>query len=444
MDATAAGFRGRDEGGDELVRDARARVERPRPEGRDLWPFAVSGGAVIVGAAVAAAVLGTGLPGSSWRALFFVALYAIASRVEFEVGNGISVPTEIVLVPMLFALPLGLVPTVCAAGFVVGSFADRPRALRNPLRALPSIAAAAHTFGPVIVLSAANGLPLRWSAWPIYLGALAAQFGFDLAAAAIGTATEEVRRRDLVRFVTYAYAVDFALAPLALALAFATRDHVYAAAIALPLIVLLRTFAGERSRRIDNALELRDAYRGTAFLLGDVIEADDAYTGRHTRHVVELVLTVGSALGLSAEDQRDAEFVAVLHDIGKIRVPKEILNKPGPLDAAERAIVETHTIEGERMLARIGGLLAGVGRIVRSCHERWDGGGYPDKLVGEQIPLLSRVVAVCDAFSAMTTDRPYRAAMPERDALGELRRCAGTQFDPRVVDAFLTVVSDAG
>ena len=88
--------------------------------------------------------------------------------------------------------------------------------------------------------------------------------------------------------------------------------------------------------------------------------------------------------------------------------------------------------------------MAGVGRIVRSCHERWDGDGYPDKLAGEQIPLLSRVVAVCDAFSAMTTDRPYRLAMPERDALAELRRCAGTQFDPRVVDAFLTVVSDAG
>ncbi|HEY3961883.1 MAG TPA: HD-GYP domain-containing protein [Gaiellaceae bacterium] len=444
VEISAAGLRGHNDGGDEHVRVARARVEQTRPEGRDLLPFAVSGGAVIVGAAVAAAVLGTGLPGSAWRALFFLALYAVATRVEFEVGSGISVPTEIVLVPMLFALPLGLVPTVCAAGFVVGSFADRPRALRNPLRAMPSIAAAAHSFGPVIVLSAANGLPLRWSAWPIYIGALAAQFGFDIVAAAIGTATTGVRPRDLARFVTYAYTVDASLAPLGLALAFATRRHAYLVVIALPLIVLLRMFAGERSRRIDNALELTDAYRGTAFLLGDVIEADDAYTGRHTRHVVELVLTVGSELGLSAEERRDAEFVAVLHDVGKIRVPKEILNKPGPLNPTERAIVETHTIEGERMLARIGGLLAGVGRIVRSCHEHWDGNGYPDKLAGERIPLLSRVVAVCDAFSAMTTDRPYRPAMPEQNALAELRRCAGTQFDPRVVDAFLSVVSDAG
>ena len=443
VEVSAAGFRGHD-GGDELVRDTRARVEQPRPERRDLLPFAISGGAVIVGAATAAAVLGTGLPGSAWRALFFVALYAIATSVEFEVGNGISVPTEIALVPMLFALPLGLVPAVCAAGFIIGGFADRPLALRNPLRALPSIASAAHTFGPVIVLSAAHGLPLRWSAWPVYVAALAAQFGFDAVAAIVVAAVERVPPRELIRFVSYAYAVDASLAPIGLALAFATRDHPYLVALALPLVVLLRTFAAERSRRIDNALELTDAYRGTALLLGDVIEADDPYTGRHTRHVVDLVLNVAAALDLSAQEQRDLEFVAVLHDVGKIRVPKEILNKPGPLNVSERAIVETHTIEGERMLARVGGLLAGVGNIVRSCHERWDGEGYPDRLAGEEIPLLSRVVAVCDAFSAMTTDRPYRPAMPEQDALAELRRCAGTQFDPRVVDAFVTVVSDAG
>jgi HD-GYP domain-containing protein (c-di-GMP phosphodiesterase class II) len=443
VNATTAEARDHDAGGDELVRDARARVEQPHP-GRDLWPFAISGGAVIVGAVAAAISLDTHLPGSAWRALFFLAMYAVASRVEFEVGNGISVPTEIILVPMLFELPLGLVPAVCAAGFLVGSFADRPWALRNPMRAMPSIAGAAHTFGPVIVLAVANGLPLRWSAWPVYVGALVAQFCFDFVAAAIGTAAERIHPRDLARFVSYAYAVDVALAPLGLALAFATRHHPYELAIALPFIVLLRTFAAERSRRIDNALELTDAYRGTAFLLGDVIEADDAYTGRHTRHVVDLVLTVGAALGLSATEQRDAEFVAVLHDVGKIRVPKEILNKTGPLDEKERAIVEMHTIEGERMLARVGGLLAGVGRIVRSCHERWDGEGYPDRLAGEGIPLLSRVVSVCDAYSAMTTDRPYRAALPEGEALEELRRCSGTQFDPRVVDAFLRVVSDAG
>jgi HD-GYP domain-containing protein (c-di-GMP phosphodiesterase class II) len=430
----------RHDGGDELVRDTRARVDVERPEGRQLLPFIVTGGAVIAGAAICAGVLGTGLPHSIWRALFFLALYAVATRVEFEIGNGASVPTELVLVPMLFALPLGLVPAVCAAGFVVGAFADRPRALRDPLRALPSISSAAHVFGPVIVLSAANGLPLRWSAWPVYLGALAAQYGFDLVSAAIGTWAEPVLPSIVARFVTQAFAVDVALAPMALALAFADRGHPYIAAIALPMILLLRTFAAERGRRIDNALELRDAYRGTAFLLGDVIEADDAYTGRHTRHVVDLVLAIGGELDLTTEQRRDAEFVALLHDVGKIRVPKEILNKPGPLEPEERAIVQTHAAEGERMLATVGGLLGGVGGFVRSCHEHWDGNGYPDRLTGENIPLVSRVVSVCDAYSAMTTDRPYRAALPEGEAVIELRRCAGTQFDPRVVDAFLRIV----
>jgi HD-GYP domain-containing protein (c-di-GMP phosphodiesterase class II) len=440
VDATTAGFRGQDGGGDELVRDTRARLDADRPHGRDLLPFVITGGAVIAGAIACAAVLDTGLPSSLWRALFFLVFYAVATKVEFEVGNGASVPTEIVLVPMLFALPLGLVPAVCAAGFVLGAFADRPRALRNPLRALPSVASAAHVFGPVIVIAAGGGLPLRWSAWPIYVGALAAQYVFDVVAAVIGTAFEGVSPAVVGRFVSYAFAVDIALAPLGLALAFATHTHPYLAVIALPMILLLRTFAAERSRRIDNALELRDAYRGTAFLLGDVIEADDAYTGRHTRHVVELVLDVSLALDLSPEDRRDAEFVALLHDVGKIRVPKEILNKPGPLDPDERAIVQTHAAEGERMLATVGGLLGGVGSFVRSCHEHWDGNGYPDHLAGESIPLVSRVVSVCDAYSAMTTDRPYRSALPNEDALAELRRCSGTQFDPRVVEAFLEVI----
>jgi HD-GYP domain-containing protein (c-di-GMP phosphodiesterase class II) len=102
-------------------------------------------------------------------------------------------------------------------------------------------------------------------------------------------------------------------------------------------------------------------------------------------------------------------------------------------------VVNTHTIEGQRMLETVGGLLAEIGSLVRSCHERWDGGGYPDGLAGEQIPLVARIVCACDAFSAMTTNRSYRAAMSPGDALVELRRCAGTQFDPRVVDALAAI-----
>jgi HD-GYP domain-containing protein (c-di-GMP phosphodiesterase class II) len=209
----------------------------------------------------------------------------------------------------------------------------------------------------------------------------------------------------------------------------------------LPLVFLLRHFSLERQRRIDNALELSDAYRGTAFLLGDVVEADDHYTGAHSRQVVELVVAVSKQIGIGPDEQRDAEFVALLHDVGKIRIPPQIINKAGPLDATERALIETHTIEGERMLEQVGGLLAHVGHLVRSCHEDWDGNGYPDGLAGDAIPLVARIVSTCDAFSAMTTDRSYRRGLSHDQALAELRRCAGSQFDPRVVEALVVVVT---
>src|SRR3712207_1826677 len=114
---------------------------------------------------------------------------------------------------------------------------------------------------------------------------------------------------------------------------------------------------------------------------------------------------------------RSAEFVALLHDIGKIRIPEEIVSKPAALSAEERAVIETHTIEGQLMLEKVGGMLGEVGRLVRSCHERWDGAGYPDGLAGHDIPLVARIVCACDAFSAMTTDRPYRSGRTDDAAI---------------------------
>jgi HD-GYP domain-containing protein (c-di-GMP phosphodiesterase class II) len=138
------------------------------------------------------------------------------------------------------------------------------------------------------------------------------------------------------------------------------------------------------------------------------------------------------------------EFAALLHDVGKIAIPKEIINKPGPLDDAEWALMKTHTIEGQRLLDQVGGFMREVGQIVRSSHESFDGRGYPDALAGEAIPLEARVVSCCDAYNAMTTDRSYRRARPPRAAVEELRRCAGTQFDPRVVEAVVAVVARSG
>jgi HD-GYP domain-containing protein (c-di-GMP phosphodiesterase class II) len=437
--STAAPPVGLDRLDDELVRATRARNDE-----RLLWrariAFALSGAGVAVGAGLCAVLLEGGPPFAAWRLALFVGLYALVSRVEFEIGSGSAIPTQLVLVPMLFALPIGLVPLAVAGGLVLRTVADRPWPLRDPARALPLLASASHALGPTLVIALGGGLPLRWSAWPIYLGALAAQFAFDFAAAVVGNLGHRIAPATVLRFLAYPWSVDLALSPLGLTVAFASEAHPALAALMLPLVALLRTFAGERQRRIDHALELSDAYRGTAFLLGDVVEADDAYTGSHSRHVVDLVLAVCDELELSPTDRRDAEFVALLHDVGKIRIPSAIINKPGKLDAAERAIIETHTIEGEQMLERVGGLLAHVGRLVRSCHEHWDGNGYPDRLAGEAIPLVARIVCACDAFSAMTTDRPYRAARTEAEAVDEMERCAGTQFDPDVVVALARVV----
>jgi HD-GYP domain-containing protein (c-di-GMP phosphodiesterase class II) len=176
-------------------------------------------------------------------------------------------------------------------------------------------------------------------------------------------------------------------------------------------------------------------------LLGDVVEADDAYTGSHSRDVVSLVIDVADRMGLDGRQRRDAEFAALLHDIGKIKVPGEIINKPGKLTDEEWEIMKTHTLEGERLLSQVGGILGNVGRIVRSCHEDWDGTGYPDGLVGEEIPLVARIVRACDAFSAMTTDRAYRKARPVEEAVAELKRCSGTDFDPVVVETLAAAVS---
>jgi two-component system, cell cycle response regulator len=129
---------------------------------------------------------------------------------------------------------------------------------------------------------------------------------------------------------------------------------------------------------------------------------------------------------------------ALLHDVGKLAIPDGILDKPGPLDDAELEFVRAHTLVGERVVSAAPALVP-VGRLIRSSHERFDGAGYPDGLVGEEIPLGSRIVFVCDAFVAMTSERAYRAALSEADALRELGRNAGTQFDPAVVEAFLAV-----
>jgi putative nucleotidyltransferase with HDIG domain len=434
----SAGHADLDPEADGLILASRERVAG-RLADRDRAATALLAGAFVAASMALALGLDSARTPSLLVLLGLAAAYVFALRIEFEIGTGSAIPTQLVLVPMLFLLPLGAVPLVVAGCLVAGYLLDSRDGVHLD-RVLLRLVNAWHALGPALVLGLAGESAPSWDHVWLYALALGAQWSFDFAACAtrdwLGLG---ISPRSQLRYWSSVLQVDAALAPVGLLVAFAAVSMQWAFVLPLPLLALLGVFAQERKSRIDHALELSAAYRGTALLLGDVVESDDAYTGSHSRDVVDLVLDVCDELGVDARARRDAEFAALLHDVGKIRIPSEIINKPGKLDAEERAIIETHTVIGEELLKKVGGLLGEVGTIVRSCHERWDGAGYPDGLVGESTPLVARIVCTCDAFSAMTTDRSYRAARPVSEALEELQRCAGTQFDPQVVEALVAV-----
>jgi diguanylate cyclase (GGDEF)-like protein len=170
--------------------------------------------------------------------------------------------------------------------------------------------------------------------------------------------------------------------------------------------------------------------------LTSALQERDRYTGEHSESVVEMAARVAQSMGLDADEVSRVRTAALLHDIGKVGIPDEILHKPGPLDEREWELMRQHPLIGERILRAIPGL-GGVARIVRHEHERWDGGGYPDGLAGTETPIGARIILACDAYHAMTSDRPYRRAMSHTDAMQELTRGARTQFDPEVVQALV-------
>lgn len=182
--------------------------------------------------------------------------------------------------------------------------------------------------------------------------------------------------------------------------------------------------------------ELEGAFLTTLGVLADAVELQDAYTAEHANEVAELAVRVGRRLGVAGAELDRLRYGALLHDVGKIGVPGELLRKPGPLTAEEREKMNAHTSIGARMLERIP-FLAPVAPLVRSAHERVDGGGYPDGLRGDQIPRGAMIIATCDAYHAMTSDRSYRSAMAEAEAIAELRAGVGAQFDGAVVDALV-------
>jgi putative nucleotidyltransferase with HDIG domain len=432
-----------DAGTERRIGEALALRERD-PERRERlgsWAFAVA----FPLAGLALAALAPARPLNAPLALAMVVALAICARIELSFGSGYGVATQLVFVPMLVLLPAAWVAPLAGAGMVLPVVLEAARGRTPWSRCVIAVGNGWFALGPAAVLAIAQPGAPAWSHWPVYVAALAAQFAVETAVSALRfRVCWDIRLPQVLTELRSSAVVDALLAPVGLLAGIGAAAAPAASLLVLPLAGLLAMLAREREGRIAHSLELGRAYRGTALLLRDLLEEDDEYTGHHTEDVVELSAQVARQMGLDEDLQRETELGALLHDIGKIHIPDAIINKPGKLDDAEWAIMKTHTIEGQKMLDQVGGLLGNVGIVVRASHERFDGRGYPDGLAGQEIPLPARIVSACDAFNAMTTDRSYRKALPLSVAVQEMRDNAGTQFDPAVVEALLAVVGDPG
>lgn len=366
--------------------------------------------------------------------------YALILQVRFEFGGYYASPEQLAFVPLLLLGPLHLVPLLFALVGVLAAVPDIARNSWHRQRWLDSFSDSWAALGGVLVLALLAPGPLSTDHTAVYILAFGAHLMTDLSWTVVrNSLLDRLPLPEVLRGFAGTARVDAILTPVAFVISLtAVNDPLYLLAVG-PVVWLFHLFALDRRERYSKTLELHRAYRGTVMLLSDVIESEDTYTAQHSRSVVDLVNEVADELRIPDTDRQELEFAAMLHDVGKIAIPKEILNKPAALTAHEFEVMKTHTIEGQFMLDRVGGLLGRVGEIVRSCHERWDGTGYPDGLKGDEIPFAARIVFCCDAYNAMTTDRVYRPAMAPAQAIAELEANSGTQFDPRIVDAVVKV-----
>jgi len=420
-----------------------SRQRRPKP----MAPQELRAQLLVASLFVLAAGLlaGFGLDGERIEVADLVLLVLAAvvlGRLDFETGAGYTVPTQLIFVPMLFVLPAAIVPLAVAVALALDRVPDIVAGRRHPQRLVMALGDAWFAVGPAVVFVLAGLDTPQLADWPLYLLALLAQFAGDFFSGAVRERLGNgVAPAQVLRDLREIWFVDSLLSMAGLLAALAAVVQPYAYLLVLPPALLLGAFSRERRERMNSAIELSAAYRGTAMLLGDVLSDDDEYTGLHSHDVVELALRIADELGVDQVERRLVELGALMHDIGKLATPKEILHKEGPLTEAEWAIMREHTVVGERMLNRVGGYLRDVGKVVRSSHERVDGSGYPDGLAGDAIPLASRIIAVADAYDAMTTSRTYREALPRDVAVAELRAKAGTHFDTVVVVAALKTLN---
>ena len=306
-----------------LLRVGEERLVRPRLSRRELITHSVRAGSFLIVASLIAA-LAPWHPSLSASTLVFVVIaYGVAQRVKFPVMDGWTAPTQLAFVPALFVLPTPLVPLVIAGAILVSRVPDMVSG-RARVSMLPAFVGDAwYTVGPALVLILADDQLFTWAHWPIYVCAFLAQVLFD-AGATVASAwfAEGIKPRLQLPLLSWMYLVDAALAPIGLLIAAAASVRPGLLLLALSPLAMLWLFARERKQRLDDTVALSTAYRGTALLLGDIVEADDHYTGMHSRDVVDLSVAIAVELGLDASSRRNVEFAALLHDVGKIRIPK--------------------------------------------------------------------------------------------------------------------------
>src|SRR3954454_16667376 len=416
-----------------LVAEARERRPQPMPARERAVAAGMAGGYLAGAGVVGLVVAPHDRPLHLGTVVALVLLVAATMRAQFEIGPGVASPASLAIVPMLFLAPLHLVPLLVPLGQVISRIPDFVTKRAHVDRWLYSLADQWPTLGPVLILGVFAPGPPSAAHIGVYVAALASEMLLGIVNVVIGDVLiYGVPSMQALRIAGWAYGIGMILTPVAYMTAVVATHEPIALATVVPLLWLLTVFSRERKERYAAALELSQTYRGTVMVLSDVVEADDNYTAYHCRSVVELATAVGQELKLKPDDLQELEIAALLHDVGKIAIPKEILNKPARLTDSEFELMKTHTVEGQALLDRIGGPLARagarparVGTIVRSCHERWDGRGYPDGLLGEEIPLAARVVFCCDAYSAMTPNRGYRQSISPDDAVADRRANSG-------------------